>query len=448
MGVDQAVAAAGRPGLSKRLPALSQSHALRCGVFFLLYVRQGLPAGFAATALANSLTARGVAPEVVGGFVALTGLPWTLQFVWGPVIDRFQGSAMGRRRPWILGAQLLGVAATLPLLAVVDPAAELSVVAWTFLVHAVFASVQDTGVDALAVSVVPDRERGRTNAFMRAGFIAGMGAGAGLSVVMAAYGFRAAAALQTLALALLAVLTFVVRERPGDALLPGRPRLDPDGHGPGHAGRTTGAIALELARGLIAPASLRLFPAIAGGYLAASVFIRALSIHLVRDAGWGDVEMSALSGGAGTAMALAVVAVGGWLSDRVGHQRLLCWVLLALAAYLLGFAALGPWWSSRSLTRPALVVWYAFDPLLSVAAMPALMALCRPGVEGSQFTAYMALVNLCDVLGSYLAGQALGVASGPTLAAACGLVVLLAGVATVGRPHRDPPAPPTIEPPA
>lgn len=420
-----------------QLPALSQSRALRRGVFFLLYFRQGLPAGFASTALANTLTARGVAAETVGDFVALTGLPWTLQFVWGPVIDRFQGSAMGRRRPWILGAQLFGLAACLPLLAVDDPAARLGLISWTFLVHSVVASVQDTGVDAMAISAVPDGERGRVNAFMRAGFIVGMGAGAMLSIVMAAQGFRSAAALQIFALALITLVTFLVRERPGDTLLPFRPR--PGGVNHTHIARlSTRAIVIELARGLLGFTSLRLFLPVAASYLAASVFIRALSIHLIRDAGWGDAELSTFSGGAGTLMALAVVAAGGWLSDRVGHRRLLSWVLCVLAVYLLSFAALGPWWSSRSLTRPALAAWYAFDPLLSVAAMPALMALCRPGVEGSQFTAYMALVNLCDVLGSHLAGRALGVVTAPSVAAGCGLIVLLASVSSWRRSRPAP----------
>jgi len=419
-----------------RLPCLSESRNLRYGVFFLLYVRQGIPAGFASTALANSLTARGVDPEAVGAFVAWTGLPWTLQFVWGPVVDRFQGSPLGRRRPWVLGAQVLGLIATLPLIAVGDPVTRMGTIAWIFLAHSVIASVQDTGVDAMAISVVPDRERGRVNAFMRGGFVVGTGAGALLSAAMAARGFAFAAALQSLSLGLLALLTFVVRERPGDAFLPGGRRAGSPAHhgatGPG-VDRTVYAIVSEVWRGLLAPASRRLFAAVATGYLCASVFIRTLSTHLIRDAGWGDSELSVFSGSFGTLSALGVMAAGGWLSDRVGHRRLLTRVMFALGVFLVVFSGLGPWWSSRATTRSALMVWYAFDPMLSVAAMPALMALCRPGVEGSQFTAYMALVNLCDVLGSYLAGRALTVASAPVVAAACGLVVLVAAASMTRR---------------
>ncbi|GAC1447993.1 MAG: hypothetical protein NVSMB9_30740 [Isosphaeraceae bacterium] len=412
-----------------RSPCLSESRTLRYGVFFLLYVRQGIPAGFASTAFANSLTARGVDAETVGAFVAWTGLPWTLQFVWGPVVDRFQGSSMGRRRPWVLGAQVLGLFATLPLIVIHDPVAQLRTIAWIFLVHSVIASIQDTGVDAMAISVVPDHERGRVNAFMRGGFIVGVGAGALLSLAMATRGFAFAAALQSLSLGLLALLTFVVREHPGDAFLPGGRRSGLSTHGVASGptvDRSVLAIIAELWGGLLAPASLRLFAAIATSYLCASVFIRALSINLIRDQGWGDSELSVFSGSIGTIAALGVVAVGGWLSDRVGHRRLLIRVMLSLGVFLVLFAGLGPWWSSRALTRPSLMLWSMFDPMLSVAAMPALMSLCRRGVEGSQFTAYMALVNLCDVLGSYLAGRALALTSAPVIAASCGLVVLVA----------------------
>lgn len=420
-------------------PFLSESRSLRYGVFFLLYVRQGLPAGFASTALANFLTKRGASPEAVGAFVAWTGLPWTLQFVWGPLLDRFQGSAMGRRRPWVLGAQLLGVAATLPLIAVRDPVAEMGWIAWIFLIHSVVASVQDTGVDAMAISVAPDRERGRVNACMRGGFLVGMGAGALLTLPMSALGFRFAATLQTLALAAFAALTFLVRERPGDALLPGGRAARsgaPDGGGPGPTGP---AIVADLWRGLLSRPSLALFSAVAVAYLSASVFIRTISIHLIRDGGWGDDELSVFTGTVGMLLALAVVGVGGLLSDRIGHRRLLTRVMLAVGAYLIGFAALAPLWGYRPLTRSALAVWYTFDPILSVAAMPALMALCRPGVEGSQFTAYMALVNLCDVAGSYLAGLALGVAGAPAITAACGLAVLAASASLLGRRVAAPP---------
>ncbi len=73
-----------------------------------------------------------------------------------------------------------------------------------------------------------------------------------------------------------------------------------------------------------------------------------------------------------------------------------------------------------------LVLWYAFDPGFSIACMPVLMGLCRKGVEGSQFTAYMALVNLANAAGTYGSGVAQLSYSAPTIGLACGLTIAAA----------------------
>jgi len=66
--------------------SLSESRPLRYAAFFYLYVMQGIPAGFALTAVANYLTAENTSPKIVGTFVAVVGLPWAVQFVWGRLL--------------------------------------------------------------------------------------------------------------------------------------------------------------------------------------------------------------------------------------------------------------------------------------------------------------------------------------------------------------------------
>lgn len=69
------------------------------------------------------------------------------------------------------------------------------------------------------------------------------------------------------------------------------------------------------------------------------------------------------------------------------------------------------------------------DPLLSVPAMALLMAFCCPCIEGSQFTTYMALVNLCGVASSYLNGWLLELTTAPTIGLGCGVLLLCLVVA-------------------
>lgn len=198
---------------------LTKSRPLRFITFFYMYVMQGVPAGFALYALANFLTAKGLTPAVIGGFAAVVGIPWSLQFVWGPIIDKFQGSAMGRRRPWVILSQGLAFVASLGILWVDDPVRQVSLLSAVFFVHSIFASVQDASVDALAISIIPERERGRMTAFMRGGFLTGISAGSALlSLMLRDYGFRAATLTMSLFLLVMTIVTFFIKEKPEDAL--------------------------------------------------------------------------------------------------------------------------------------------------------------------------------------------------------------------------------------
>lgn len=409
-------------------PVLSESRSLRYTTFFYLYVMQGLPPGFSLTAMANYLAAEGKSPADIGAFVAVVGLPWTIQFVWGPLIDRFQGSAMGRRRPWVLGAQLLAFGASLGLLFVTDPTADLRLLSLAFLGHSLAASVQDAAVDAMAISTIPETERGRVNAFMRAGMLTGSGLGAILfATLLRQYDFHTAALTLSALLLAFTVVTFFIRERRTDVLWPGQRRAVSGETSPaGYPDRSFRWLFTELFRGLFAPVSLRLFGAIVLVYLSCSLFVRVYPVHLIQVLGWSDTEVSVLTGTFGTLLPLGVILAGGVAADRFGARRLLSLIMLGIAAYLLVFNGLSNFWENKNFGRGGLALWYLMDPLFSVAAMPVLMSICRRGVEGSQFTTYMALVNFSDVVGSYAAGQLQTVVPAPVVGLLAGGLVMVA----------------------
>lgn len=412
---------------------LSQSRPLRYGVFLYLYIMQGIPAGFYTTALTNYFTAEGVRPDVVGSFIAIIGLPWAFQFVWGPLIDRFQGSPMGRRKPWVVGSQLMTILSSLTILFVDDPVAQISTLSILFLVRSLFAAIQDASVDAMAISIIPENERGRVNAFMRCGYLIGYGGGAAIfSQLLRQYGFHTAALAQLLCLLTGAVLMAFVREQPNDRLLPSFSRTRPTPFGdPARSDRSEGShdfrwLFTELFRGLFARRSLLLFGSIILAYTSSALFLRAYNFHLIRNLGWKDTDLSVLTGTYGMLLAIAVSLVGGYIADRIGPRRLLVVMLVLVAGYLIGFNLMADWWVRRDVARTGLVALYFMDPSISVAAMPVLMAICRKGVEGSQFTTYMAFVNLCDIAGTYLSGEALNFFSAPTIGLFAGGIAVAA----------------------
>ncbi len=111
---------------------------------------------------------------------------------------------------------------------------------------------------------------------------------------------------------------------------------------------------------------------------------------------------------------------------KLAAGKLLIKVLLVLCLFLLAFNSFSFLWINKTFSITGLLFWNLADPLLSVAAFPLLMGLCRHDVEGSQFTAYMALINFCDVTGSFISGWGMGVISAPVLGFSCGLGLLTA----------------------
>lgn len=402
------------PPLPRPTLILSESRPLRFVTFFYLYVMQGVPAGFATTALANYLAAEGLRSDQIGTFVAMQGLPWTFQFIWGPFIDKFQGSALGRRRPWVVAAQFGAFLASLGMLFVSDPTGNVQLLGIAFFIHSTIASIQDASVDAMAISTIPEQERGRINAFMRGGFLIGTGIGAaGLAYVLRNVGFHTAVITQSAFLLTLTVITFFIREKATDALFPGRAATATQANKQ-HVHSVRWLFG-ELFRGLTSRESLRWFLPILLTYSCQNAFIRAYNVHLIQKLGWSDVELSALTGSYGIGVIIVVILVGGWLADRFGPKRLLPWIVALHFTYLLTLNLLAPYWTNHTLAAVGEVMWNMMDPSLSVAAIPILMSLCRPNVEGSQFTTYMALVNLSDVIGAFVSGHAQRFVTAPTI---------------------------------
>src|SRR3954464_2387886 len=151
-----------------RIPNLLASRRGRLAAFFLLYVTEGIPLGFAATAVATQLRRQGVGPAEIGAFVGSFYLPWAFKWAFGPFVDVFRSQRFGHRRGWILLTQVVMALTLLSLVAVPLPQGL-----WMFtailLVHNTFAAIQDVAIDSLAVNTLSEDERGLANGLMFAG---------------------------------------------------------------------------------------------------------------------------------------------------------------------------------------------------------------------------------------------------------------------------------------
>ncbi|MEO7801244.1 MAG: MFS transporter [Ginsengibacter sp.] len=407
------------------LPALNDSSRFRYFTFFYLYIMQGIPSGFALTAVANYLLGRNVETQHIGTFIAIVGLPWTIQFFWGPFIDRFQYSLIGHRKHWVVLSQLVAVFASAGLTIVKDPVQQLSLLSLLFFCHSIFASIQDASVDAMAISIVPAEQRGRLNGFMRGGFLIGVAFGsAGLSYVLHEYGFRSAAVLQTTILLCFTVLFFITRLHKSDPLIAFSNYANTRQLAKAYQPNFT-LLFKKIYSGITNQKSLKYFGVVAGVYFCSSVFIRSYTYYLIHILKWDDKALSILQGSWGSVITFVAIILGGVASDKIGAKVVQVRVMWGVAIFLLVLNSSFYFWHYDFYSGAGLVLWNLADPLLSVAVFPILMGLCADKVEGSQFTAYMAMINLCDVAGSYLTGWSLKTVSAPLLGFCCGFFILI-----------------------
>lgn len=97
------------------------------------------------------------------GLFSLAQMPYTLKFLWAPVVERYFFAPLGRRRSWMLGTQLLLVLSMISL-GWIDPALSLGLVFVVALLLAFASSTQDVVIDAYRRELlVTDAELGLGN---------------------------------------------------------------------------------------------------------------------------------------------------------------------------------------------------------------------------------------------------------------------------------------------
>ena len=103
-----------------------------------------------------------------------------------------------------------------------------------------------------------------------------------------------------------------------------------------------------------------------------------------------------MSGGAAVIAGLGGAVIGGFLADAVGPRRLVAMssVLLALLLASFGLGMDGPLVESRPLMWSYLVAESGLLGCINAAFFAVCFGVCRPSVAATQFTAYMALMNL------------------------------------------------------
>ena len=388
-----------------KLPDLLATKAGRLSAFFALYMTEGIPLGFTATAIATQMRREGLGPAEIGIFVGSLYAPWGLKWIAGPFVDVFSSDRWGRRRAWIIGTQILMVLALLAALPI-DFTTQLGLFTWVIALHNCFCATQDVAIDALACNVLKEDERGLANGLMFAG--ASVGQALGGSGVLYLREYTSFPMTYYFVAAMILSVTIFIAVPLKEPKGPPRPRA---------AGSRMAAVGTELGTFIKSAAEsmflnrsalLGLFFAIlpAGAYGLGLALSSNLSVEL----GMSDSNIASL-GLITNIIGAAGCVIGGWLSDKLGRKRMLALFIasMSLPAFYLAWVMHRHGWimpvDTQMADRPlppqvllsafwAMSMVYALCNGLMYGARSAMfMDITNPAVAATQFTAYMSLLN-------------------------------------------------------
>jgi len=401
---------------------LSGSSRVRYATGALAYFAQGIPMGLLHIALPAWLATKGVPASGIAAFLGVIMLPWAFKLLVGPLMDHFEYLPMGKRRPWVLGAQFGMVVSLLALAWLDDPVAQIGLLtAIGFLINT-FTATQDVAVDGMSIDLVPLEEEGRLNAFMSFGKAIGWAITSAVTgTMLMVYGIKLTALVCGAGAAAIFVYLILVRERHTERLLPWTPGDASPKNEPPPSFRQ---VFLDLNHILWSRASIIIMAimfadGLVGGYGRAMMPVAAVEVFGFTTSQWSN--LNAVMGLAGALVALGL----GPLIDRFGAKAMMGLTILLTGIHAFTLAGTQEMWANHNYVLVMMSVWVLLLPVIMVCALALAMSICSHGESATQFAIYMSVSNLGATAGSFFYGLVAGVTTWPQNYALMGLLVFL-----------------------
>lgn len=344
----------------------------------------GLPLALTSGTLQAWLTVEGVDLKTIGIFT-MVGLPYTLKFLWAPVMDRVIPPWLGRRRGWMVLTQLC-VAIGFVLMAVTNPRIHPGWLAAYALLVAFLAASLDIVFDAYRTETLRPHERGLGAAVWVNGYrIALLASGAGALVLADYVGWK----MTYLAMAaVMLVGLFIVLISPDPGFVAEAPKSMRE------------AVGAPLAEFFGRPHALG-FLAVIILYKLGDAFASTLqTAFLIGGLGFSTTDVGAVKG-LGVFATLLGAFFGGLLMTRSRLVRSLLLFGVLQAVSNLGFVVLALAGKSSSLLTAVVVIENVTGGMGTAAFVALVMSLCDPRYTATQF----ALLSSLEALGRVFAGR-------------------------------------------
>jgi PAT family beta-lactamase induction signal transducer AmpG len=385
-------------------PNLLDSRNGRFMAFGCLYISEGIPYGFATTAMVMFMRLEGLSIEQIGAFVAAVLLPWGFKWAWAPLVDIVRLTRLGGRKAWIMICTTMMII-TLVIMASVDFQRHYQVLLWMVILNNIFCATQDVAIDSLAVSTLRDDERGTGNGFMFGGQYLGIAMGGGGAIYVSSFaGFNASLVYVSAVLVVsLLFVIFFIRD-PYVAPAPVARKVSASSH----FFAMLGAFIRNLYEGFMQSGrGPRLGLLFALMPCAAMALAYAILGTLQVDFGLEQADIAKISV-LNTIAAGTGCVIGGLLGDRFGIKKMIAgfYLLTTIPTIYLATQI-----ATVGLTAIPVEVFFAVIILhglfyggsfsLNAAIF---MGMTNPLVAATQFTAYMALGNIAISIGNLWQG--------------------------------------------
>jgi len=348
----------------------------------------GLPLALSGSTLQAWLTVEDVDIKTIGLF-SLVGLPYTLKFLWSPLMDRFVVPIFGRRRGWIVLSQLALIGLILGM-SVTSPQNGLWFLALLAFCLTFVSASQDVAIDAYRTEVLRERERGMGAAVSVTGYRIAMLVSGALALILSEYlGWRATYMLIALIMSIGVVAVWLGPEPEDPGTPPASMKDAVEGPFKEFFSRTGVWSLLALI------VLYKLGDAFAGSLT---------TTFLIRGVNFSVGEVGAINKGMGLASTIIGALFGGVLMARLRLFKALLIFGILQAVSNLSFMIL----ALVGKSYPLMIFTIAFENLaggMGTAAFVAfLMILCNHSYTATQFALLSALASLGRVFVGPLSG--------------------------------------------
>ncbi|MEC7272360.1 MAG: MFS transporter [Candidatus Thermoplasmatota archaeon] len=381
---------------------LVESYRARVLTLCALYVAQGIPWGFITVTFVTYLAVEGVAAGQLAFLLTLGTLPWSVKFLWGPIIDRFQFPQMGKRRPWILIAQSGMIVVLSSMLLIPNMSSNVTVVGVMFLVYNIFTALQDVSTDALAVDVLEPHEFEKVNSYMfTSKAVGGIIGGAGLGTIIGFVGIKGAIVLQIPILVVIMLVPLFMTERPGEKLYPWSESTKSDVEEQAIEQKNFKEIFTNIKIAFsFRSAQLGILLSL---IISLSYFlIPILPLLFVRELGWTEEQFNATKGGVILVVTMLGYMVGGQLGKQFGGKAIIIYAAFSTALITTFWGMNESLWSNGLFMMTVWSLQTFVWAMVSINIYSLMMRITWTEVGGTQFTGYMAMMNLSAIIGYQL----------------------------------------------